>query len=54
MNGFTYHPQTEAMLQWFESNHTSDAIDGAYSYPDETVLTDSNTSQNPGCSPPIG
>lgn len=52
MNGFTYHPQNEAMLPWFESNHTSDAIDHAYSYPDETVLTDSNTSQQPGCTGP--
>jgi hypothetical protein len=35
---FTYHPQTEALLQWFEMGATSDAIDGAFSFPDETAL----------------
>jgi hypothetical protein len=39
LHGFTYHPQTEALLQWFEGKSPSDAIDGAYSYPDETKLT---------------
>jgi hypothetical protein len=38
LHGFTYHPQTEALLQWFEGKSPSDAIDGAYSYPDETKL----------------
>lgn len=46
MNGMTYHPQTIALLQWFESNGTSNAIDGAFSYPNESVLTTSNVSQN--------
>ena len=35
----TYHPQTEALLQWFEMGAGSNAIDGAFSYPDETALT---------------
>ncbi len=35
----TYHPQTEAMLQWFERKVPSDAFDSAYSYPDITALT---------------
>jgi hypothetical protein len=35
---FTYHPQTEALLQWFEMGATSDAIGGAFSYPDATAL----------------
>lgn len=35
---FTFHPQTEALLQWFEMGATSNAIDGAFSYPDETAL----------------
>jgi hypothetical protein len=39
IGGFTYHPQTEALLPWFEFQKNSAAIDGAYSYPDETVLT---------------
>jgi len=35
---FTYHPQTEALLQWFEMGATSDAIGGAFSYPNTTLL----------------
>jgi hypothetical protein len=54
MHGFTYHPENMALRQWFESNGTSDALDGAFSYPDESVLTTSNVSQNPSCSPPVG
>jgi len=38
---FLYHPQTEALLQWFEMGKTSDAIGGAFSYPDTTALTQS-------------
>lgn len=38
-NGYTYHPQNEALLPWFEFRSPSNAIHGAYSYPDETVLT---------------
>ncbi|HEY3706311.1 MAG TPA: hypothetical protein VGL22_14710 [Terracidiphilus sp.] len=35
---FIYHPQTEALYQWFEMGATSNAIDGAFSFPDETAL----------------
>jgi len=35
---FVYHPQTEALLQWFEEVVPSDAIHGAYSYPDTGAL----------------
>jgi hypothetical protein len=35
---FVYHPQTEALLQWFEVGATSDAIGGAFSYPNTTAL----------------
>lgn len=42
LNGVTYGPQTEALLQWFSRQRPSKAIDGAYSYPDETVLTPGN------------
>ncbi|MBZ5491985.1 MAG: hypothetical protein LAO76_13720 [Acidobacteriia bacterium] len=35
---FTYHPQNIPLLQWFEMGTTSSAIDGAFSFPDETVL----------------
>jgi hypothetical protein len=35
---FTYHPQTEALLQWFEMGASSNAIGGAFSFPDTTAL----------------
>lgn len=35
---FTFHPQTEALWQWFTQGPTSNAIDGAFSYPDEAAL----------------
>jgi hypothetical protein len=38
-DSFVYHPQTEALLQWFEDAVPSDAIRGAYSYPDTHALT---------------
>lgn len=41
LHGFTYHPQTEALLQWFEGKTPSDAVDGDYSFPDPTRLTSS-------------
>ena len=36
---FVFHPQTEALLQWFEQGLPSDALGGAFSYPDTTSLT---------------
>ena len=39
INGRTYHPQNEALLQWFEFQTPSTALGGAYSYPDQRVLT---------------
>jgi hypothetical protein len=39
IDGFTYHPQNQALIQWFSRETPSTAIDGAYSYPNETVLT---------------
>lgn len=35
---FVYHPQVIPLLQWFEMGPSSTAIDGAFSFPDETVL----------------
>jgi hypothetical protein len=37
--GTTYHPQTEALLQWFEQKRPSNAISGAFSYPNTKALT---------------
>lgn len=50
-NGFTYHPQNEALLQWFEFQSPSTAINQAYSYPDITVLTRLSAPQKAGCAP---
>ncbi|HKW76755.1 MAG TPA: hypothetical protein VJN64_14585 [Terriglobales bacterium] len=49
LNGFTYHPQNEALLPWFEFQQNSSAIDNAYSYPDETVLTGLSAPQPLNC-----
>jgi hypothetical protein len=35
---FTFHPQNEALLQWFNQGSTSNALNGAFSFPDATVL----------------
>jgi hypothetical protein len=53
LNGFTYHPQNEALLQWFAGVTPSSAINHAYSYPDTTVLATANVSQNFACTPPL-
>ena len=47
MNGMTYHVQTEALLQWFEGMTPSDALGGAYSYPDTSILTAPNPANTP-------
>jgi len=39
LHGFTYHPQTLGLLQWFEGITPSDAFGGDYSFPDPTRLT---------------
>lgn len=41
---FTFHPQNIPLLQWFEMGPTSNAIDGAFSFPNEALLP---TSANP-------
>ena len=38
LHGFTYHPQTLGLLQWFEGISPSNAVDGDYSFPDPTRL----------------
>jgi hypothetical protein len=52
LNGSTWHPQNEALLQWFAGATPSSAINHAYSYPDTTVLSSASTSQLPGCPAP--
>jgi hypothetical protein len=53
LNGATWHPQNEALLQWFAGVTPSSAISHAYSYPDTSVLTTANVSQNFACTPPL-
>jgi hypothetical protein len=48
-NGVVYHPQNEALLQWFAGLKRSSAVEGAFSYPDTTLLTSSAKVQLPGC-----
>jgi hypothetical protein len=49
LNGFLYHPQNQALLQWFEFLSPSDALGGAYSYPNTAVLTHVSAPQNAFC-----
>jgi hypothetical protein len=39
IDGFTYHPQSQVMMQWFQRGSASDAVDGAFSFPDQTLMT---------------
>lgn len=49
VNGYTYHPQTEALLPWFAFQKNSSAIDNAYSYPNEDALTQLSAPQPLNC-----
>jgi hypothetical protein len=41
LDGFLYHPQTEALLQWFSRQSPSSAFGGAYSYPGNNLTAPS-------------
>jgi len=47
--GRTYHPQNEALLQWFEFQSPSTALGGAYSFPNENVLTSLSPPEGVNC-----
>lgn len=47
--GKIFHPQNAALLQWFEFQSPSTAIGGAYSYPNEDVLTSLSPPQKQNC-----
>lgn len=49
VNGRIFHPQNEALLQWFEFQSPSTAIGGAYSYPNQSVLTSLSQPQTANC-----
>jgi hypothetical protein len=42
IDAFTYHPQTQVLLPWFTRQGTQDAIDGAFSFPDESLVTEAS------------
>jgi hypothetical protein len=48
-NGATYHPQNEALVQWFAFQSPSSAINGAYSYPNTATLKNLSAVQNANC-----
>jgi hypothetical protein len=39
IDGFTYHPQNQVLMQWFQRGHASDAFEGAFSFPDQSLMT---------------
>ena len=39
IDGFTYHPQTQVLLPWFTRQSPRDSIDGAFSFPDEGLVS---------------
>lgn len=39
IDGFTYHPHNQVLLQWFQRSATSDAVEGAFSFPDTSLVT---------------
>ena len=49
IRGRTYHPQNQALLPWFAFQSPSTALGGAYSYPDQSVLTSLSLPQTPHC-----
>jgi hypothetical protein len=49
MNGVTYHLQNHALVPWFKRESPSSALHGAYSYPDENVITALSPPQRVNC-----
>ena len=47
--GRAYHPQNVALLQWFQFQSPSTALGGAYSYPNQSVLTSLSPSEGVNC-----
>ena len=39
IDGFTYHPQSQVLLSWFTRQAQSDSLDGAFSFPDQGLMT---------------
>jgi chitinase len=39
IDGFTYHPQNQVLMQWFQRGAASDAFERAFSFPDQSLMT---------------
>lgn len=39
IDGVTYHPQTQVLLPWFTRQADGSSLDGAFSFPDQTLVT---------------
>jgi hypothetical protein len=39
IDGFTYHPQNQVLMQWFQRGAASDAFESAFSFPDQSLMT---------------
>ena len=39
IDGFTFHPQSQVLLSWFTRQGQSYSIDGAFSFPDQSLVT---------------
>ena len=42
IDGFTYHPQSQVLLPWFPRQGAQDSVDGAFSFPDESLVTEAS------------
>ena len=49
IRGRTYHPQNQALLPWFAFQSPSSALGGAYSYPNQSLLTSLSMPQAEEC-----
>jgi hypothetical protein len=49
MNGMTYHPQNLILVPWFKREFPSSALHNAYSYPNESVITNLSPPQKANC-----
>jgi hypothetical protein len=51
MNGMTYHPPNVVLVPWFKRESPSSALHNAYTYPDESLMTDLSPPQKANCLP---
>jgi hypothetical protein len=49
MNGMTYHPENVVLAPWFKRESPSSALHNAYTYPNESLITNLSPPQKPNC-----